>query len=170
MKTLHLIRHAKSSWEDDTLADIDRPLAPRGIKACAIMAPEIAAAGCDFSHVFTSTAVRAETTIQLIAENLKGRQVTWTAASDLYTFSASDLLEWCRDNLPPEIDQAVIVGHNPALHDFCNRMMHDPPGKKWIEKLPTCAYAQMVLDDDSWTRLGPEKLELTRFLRPKMFR
>ncbi len=169
MKTLHLIRHAKSSWKDESLADIDRPLAPRGIRACALMAEKIAAAGCGFSHVFTSAAVRAQATIRLIAETLGIVQMSWTVADGLYTFSAHDLLEWCRDNLPADIDQAVIVGHNPAMQDLSNLMQDAAAGKR-IEKLPTCAYVQMVLDDDSWTRLGPGRLKLITFLTPKMFK
>ncbi|MDQ1269229.1 MAG: phosphohistidine phosphatase [Thermodesulfobacteriota bacterium] len=165
MKTLHLIRHAKSSWKDASLADIDRPLSPRGIRACAVMAPEIAKAGCDFSNVFTSPAARARETIERIAGSLKKISFTWTVAEKLYTFNAHDLLEFCRDDLPANIEQAVIVGHNPAFHDFCNRV-----GDTTIEKLPTCAYARLELDADSWTDIGLRRMQLTAFLTPKMFR
>lgn len=165
MKTLHLIRHAKSSWKDESLADIDRPLAPRGILACAVMAPEIAKAGCDFFNIFTSPAARAGETIERIADNLKKVSFTWTVAKKLYTFSVHDLLEFCRDDLPANIDQAVIVGHNPALHDFCNRMTDTT-----LEKLPTCAYARLELDAKAWGFIGPGRMRLTALLTPKMFR
>ncbi|WP_020585732.1 SixA phosphatase family protein [Desulfobacter curvatus] len=166
MKTLHLIRHAKSSWTDQRLADIDRPLAPRGIRACAVMAPEIAKTGCDFSNVFTSPAKRAKETIERIAGNLQDISFTWTVAKKLYTFSAHDLLTFCRHDLPANIDQAVIVGHNPAFHEFCNRMMADTT----LKKVPTCAYARLELDADSWNDIGPGKMRITAFLTPKMFR
>lgn len=165
MKILHLIRHAKSSWKDERLADIDRPLAPRGIRACAVMASEITKSGCDFSNVFTSPAARARETIERISGNLEKRAFTWTVAEKLYTFSAHDILEFCRDDLPPTIDQAVIVGHNPAFHDFCNRM-----GDTTLEKLPTCAYARLELDADAWDFIGAGRMRLTAFLTPKMFR
>lgn len=165
MKTLHLIRHAKSSWKDESLADIDRPLAPRGIRACAVMGPEIVKSGCDFSNVFTSPATRARETIERISGNLKGFSFTWTVAEKLYTFSARDLLAFCRDDLPANIDQAVIVGHNPAFHNFCNQMADTP-----IEKLPTCAYARLELDADAWDVIGPGRMRLTALLTPKMFR
>lgn len=166
MKTLHLIRHAKSSWKDERLADIDRPLAPRGIRACAVMASEIAKTGCDFSNVFTSPAQRAKETIERITGNLKNISFSWTVAEKLYTFSAHDLLAFCREDLPEKIDQAVIVGHNPAFHDFCNQMMTGNP----IEKLPTCAYARLEMDADTWNLIGPGTMRLTAFLTPKMFR
>lgn len=165
MKTLHLIRHAKSSWKDESLADIDRPLAPKGIRACAVMAPEIAKAGCDFSNVFISPAARARETIERIAGNIKGRSFTWTVAEKLYTFNARDLLAFCRDDLPANIDQAVIVGHNPAFHNFCNWV-----GDTTIEKLPTCAYTRLELDADAWDSIAPGRMRLTMFLTPKMFR
>jgi len=166
MKTLHLIRHAKSSWKNERLADIDRPLAPRGIRACAVMAPEIAKTGCNFSNVFTSPAQRAKETIERVADNLNNISFTWTVAEKLYTFSAHDLLAFCRNDLPANIDQAVIVGHNPAFHDFCNRMMTGTT----IKKVPTCAYARLELDADAWNRIGPGTIKLTAFLTPKMFR
>ncbi len=165
MKTLHLIRHAKSSWKDKSLADIDRPLAPRGIRACAVMAAEIAKTGCDFSNVFTSPAQRAKETIENIAGNLKNISFTWTVADTLYTFSAHDLLAFCRNDLPEQIGQAVIVGHNPAFHDFCNRV-----GDTTIQKLPTGAYARLELEADSWTDIGLRRMQLTVFLTPKLFR
>ena len=166
MKTLHLIRHAKSSWKNEHLADIDRPLAPRGIRACSVMAHEISKAGCDFAHVFTSPAQRAQETIERIAANLKDGAFTWTVAEQLYTFSVQDLLAFCRNDLPANIDHAVLVGHNPAFHEFCNWMIADPI----MEKLPTCAYARLELDADAWTGIGPRRMRLTAFLTPKMFR
>jgi len=165
MKTLHLIRHAKSSWKDESLADIDRPLAPRGVRACAVMAPEIVKAGCDFSNVFTSPAARARETIERISRHLKGLCFTWSVAEKLYTFNSRDLLSFCRDDLPANINQAVIVGHNPAFHHFCNQM-----GDTAIEKLPTCAYVRLELDADAWDAIGPGRMRLTTFLTPKMFR
>ncbi|WP_320044756.1 histidine phosphatase family protein [uncultured Desulfobacter sp.] len=166
MKTLHLIRHAKSSWKDEQLADIDRPLAPRGIRACAVMASEIAKTGCNFSNVFTSPAQRATETIERIAGYLKNISFTWTISEKLYTFSAHELLAFCRNDLPENINQAVIVGHNPAFHNFCNRMMTGPP----LKKMPTCAYARLEMDANAWNRIGPGTMRLTAFLTPKMFR
>ena len=160
-----MIRHAKSSWKNERLADIDRPLAPRGIRACAVMAPEIARAGCNFSHVFTSPAARAQETIKRMADHLENICFTWTVAEDLYTFSVHDLLAFCRKGLGANIDQAVIVGHNPAFHDFCSQM-----GTTTIKKLPTCAYARLELAADDWHHIGPGRMRLTGFLTPKMFR
>jgi len=58
-----------------------------------------------------------------------------------------------------------IVGHHPAFHDFCSRMMTDTT----IKKLLTCAYARLEPDADAWNRIGPDKMKLTAFLTPEMF-
>ncbi len=90
MKKIHLIRHAKSSWKGASLADIDRPLNKRGIKACDLMARAIFDAGCNFKHVYCSTAVRAQSTITLIDHSLFDVKVSWQLTDELYTSIASN--------------------------------------------------------------------------------
>ncbi|MEL6556492.1 MAG: histidine phosphatase family protein, partial [Cyanobacteria bacterium J06621_11] len=64
MKKLHFIRHAKSSWRNAYLADIDRPLNERGVRSCQVMAAQIVKAGCPLDNIFCSPAVRAQSTIE----------------------------------------------------------------------------------------------------------
>ena len=78
MKTLHLIRHAKSSWENPHLGDLERPLNSRGLRSCPLMAPHILASGCSFKNVYSSPALRARKTIELIAHNLPQQNISWT--------------------------------------------------------------------------------------------
>ena len=77
MKKNHIIRHAKSSWADSTLEDIERPLNKRGLKSCRIMARKIAKTGCLFNNVFCSPAVRAQSTIENISKHLKDLDIRW---------------------------------------------------------------------------------------------
>lgn len=163
MKTLHLIRHAKSSWEDPSLADIDRPLNPRGYRSCRVMAGEILKAGCEFCHVFCSPAVRAQLTIENIAVHLPGQDIQWQTDRCLYTFHSRDLLDWCR-SLDDSLSQVVIVGHNPALTDLFNEV-----GDRLLKNLPTCAYARLSGEFRSWRDLSPHAMRFRRFLKPKMF-
>ncbi|MEL7492728.1 MAG: histidine phosphatase family protein, partial [Cyanobacteria bacterium J06554_11] len=114
MKKLHLIRHAKSSWNNSYLADIDRPLNRRGVKACQIMAPQIAKAGCTFETVFCSPAVRAQATIEGIAQALSSQAITWQTDDRLYTFEARALFSWCQA-LDEVLSEVVVVGHNSAI-------------------------------------------------------
>lgn len=163
MKTLHLIRHAKSSWSDSALADIDRPLNKRGFKSCQVMAPEIINAGCDFKHVFCSPAVRAQTTLKQLAQALPEHDITWQTDKALYTFDVWDLRTWCYA-LNDSLLEVVIVGHNSALTDLINSFGTSP-----IENLPTCGYAQLAFKDESWQSLSAHSAKLVSFLKPKMF-
>lgn len=163
MKKLHLIRHAKSSWSDGSLGDIERPLNPRGMNACELMAKLIWEAGCRFEHVFCSVAVRAQSTIENISYQLAERELTWQVDPALYTFEYSDLLAWCQQ-LDDALSAVVIVGHNAAITDFCNKI-----AKQTIDNVPTCGYVQLILNIDTWKELSAGAGELRSFLKPKMF-
>ncbi|KPQ34219.1 MAG: phosphohistidine phosphatase SixA [Phormidesmis priestleyi Ana] len=163
MKKLHLIRHAKSSWADSAIADIDRPLNQRGLAACKIMAPQIVKAGCRFEAVFCSPALRAQSTIEQINQALSPQNITWQVDPDLYTFEAQALLRWCH-RLNDDLSEVVIVGHNNALTDLINQLGDQP-----IENLPTCGYAQLAFSGSTWQSLKANSGELVSFLKPKMF-
>ena len=164
MKTIHLIRHAKSDWSNPELSDIERPLNSRGQKACKIMAPHIVEAGCGFEHVFCSIAARAQLTIQGISEALPDREVDWQLEDALYTFSSQSILYWCQ-SLDNDLNEIVIVGHNPAFTEFCNGM-----GDQYIANLPTCGYAQISFPQANWQELTPSSGETISILIPKQFR
>ncbi|CAK8716663.1 Phosphohistidine phosphatase [Candidatus Electrothrix laxa] len=161
MKKIHLIRHAKSSWKDDSQGDIDRPLNKRGKKTCRAMAQHIADAGCCFEHIFCSPAVRAQSTIERIRTSLNA-DLQWQTAEQLYTFDSEFLFDWCRD-LDESITEPLIIGHNSALTDFCNEVSNST-----VKNIPTCGYTQLSLNKDcSWQELAEGAAELTVFLRPK---
>lgn len=164
MKKLHLIRHAKSSWADASLADIQRPLNARGLKSCGIMAPHLIEAGCGFEHLFCSPARRAQATIEQLCQHLPDREMSWQLDDALYTFDSRDLLAWCRD-LDEAMSEVVIVGHNPAITDLCNEL-----SDRYIENLPTCGYAQLGYHRGLWRDLSAGTTELLSVLTPKMFR
>lgn len=163
MKKLHLIRHAKSSWRDASMADIERPLNKRGVKSAEVMATQIVKAGCGFERVFCSPAVRAQSTIEQLYQQLPEREITWKIEDALYTFEMRSLLRWCQD-LDDAIAEVVIVGHNSALTDLINFV-----GDRPIENLPTCGYVQLALSVNAWKDLAAGSAQLLSFLKPKMF-
>ena len=188
MKKLHLIRHAKSGPSDGTLADIDRPLNSRGLEACRLMAAHILKSGCQFENVFCSPALRTQTTIEQMAQQLSQensrpqnvdpqevhpqavypQKIQWTIDNALYAFEAASLMAWCQ-TLDDQMKEVVIVGHNNALTDFINQIARGQNGKSAIANLPTCGYAQLALGDIAWSDLSAGTAELLSFLRPKMF-
>lgn len=127
------------------------------------MAAPIAEAGCPFTAVFCSPAMRTRSTIEHISKALIDRAIDWQVDDALYTFEFQDLLKWCR-GLDDAIAQAVIIGHNPALTDLINQI-----GDRPIENLPTCGYAQLLFESQSWQTLGAGTAKLASYLKPKMF-
>lgn len=162
MKKLHLLRHAKSSWGHPGLADHDRPLARRGLRACDRMAEPLVEAGCCFDRVFCSTAARAQQTLEAIAESL-GKDIHWNSDAALYTFSASALLDWCR-RLDDALPEVLVVGHNPAITNLANGL-----GDHVIANVPTCGYLQLALQIDHWDDMVGCRGRIVTFLKPSMF-
>ena len=164
VKTVHLIRHAKSSWNDLSLTDVERPLNKRGRKACRLMAEPILRAGCNFDKVYCSIAQRAQMTIEGISRALENREIEWELDDALYTFSSHNLFQRCRE-LDDSLNDVVLVGHNPAMTEFCNIM-----GNRTIANLPTCGYAQLRFPRKTWESLSPGSAETVAFLTPKNIR
>lgn len=169
MKTLQIIRHAKSSWANPELTDKSRPLNKRGYRSCELMASRLISAGCDFNFVFCSTAVRARETISnlvkaLPEEGIHGREIICQLDEALYTFDDEALLAWCQ-RLDNDLSNVLLVGHNPALTELCNSLAGAA-----IENIPTCGYARIELPIDNWGELGSGTGYLVEYLTPKMFR
>jgi phosphohistidine phosphatase len=164
MKTLHLIRHAKSSWGTPSLSDVERPLNNRGREACKLMAERMVEVGCTFESVYCSIATRAQLTIEGLSQALPDLDISWKLDTALYTFSSQDLLDYCT-HLDDTLDDVVLVGHNPAMTGFSNGM-----GDQYLENLPTCGYVQIEIPAASWSELSPNTGKTKAILTPKMFK
>lgn len=162
MKTLHLLRHAKSSWDHPGLPDKERPLNDRGIQSCALVGPAIYKSGYDFAHVFCSAGKRAQETIHYISDALQDISFIWQVEEDLYTFSYHALLDWCRE-IDDSLDEVMLVGHNPAITELCSELAN-----RYVDDVPTCAYVKIQNDVDSWKDLGRNSGVITEFITPKM--
>ncbi len=163
MKKIHLLRHSTSDWGDALLADIDRPLNTRGIRIAQLMAPKLVEAGCHLTkHVFCSPAVRAQTTISLISEQLPALHIQWQTDEALYTFNSSQLRTWFQ-TLDESISELLIIGHNPALTYFCNELTNSG-----INRIPTCGYVQLSSNSHcTWSTISETPFKVTAFLKPK---
>lgn len=164
MKTIHLIRHAKSSWQDSSLSDVNRPLAQRGINDCKIMGQHIIKAGWNHRNIYCSQAQRAQLTIAGIAKRLPLFNIEWQVSSKLYTFSAGVLIDWLSE-LSDELDEVTLVGHNPAFTDLINQLSDAD-----LSNLPTCSYAQLQSELHLWSQIEDAEFNLSQFLKPKMFK
>ncbi len=162
MRELHLLRHAKSAWDQPGLTDRERPLNKRGRRDAPRMGAVLAAmlAPCSIA---VSPARRAQLT-------LEGLCAGWPALAgcrhhteeDLYTFDSDDLLDWlaAQDDTQRSL---FLIGHNPALTDLVNTLAPDA----CLANLPTAGYARLTLDIPGWAAITGHcgRLEQTLFPR-----
>jgi phosphohistidine phosphatase len=165
MKRLYLLRHAKSSWDDPTLADHDRPLAPRGRRAARVMAEHLRREGIAPELVLCSRSRRTRQTLTAIAPGL-GESADARIKPELYAASAADLLEVLRE-VPDEVGSVMLIGHNPGIQDLALSLAGDGPEIARVRsKFPTAALATLEFRA-SWRELAPRTAELVSFVKPK---
>lgn len=168
MHTLHLLRHAKSSWADDKLDDHDRPLSKRGRRDAETMARHLAETGRKPDLVLCSTAARARETLAPLLERLKPRRILLDR--DLYLAPGSALLEHVHDT-GDEVGTALLIGHNPGLHELA-LLLADPGSPVELPslsgKFPTGALATFRFAP-SWHRLKPRGATLIAYVTPREF-
>jgi phosphohistidine phosphatase len=152
MKTLLLMRHAKSS-HDDGLPDHERPLNGRGKKDAPRMGQWLAGQGLLPDHILTSTAKRAVDTAKRVAEALRF-QGDVEQRGVLYHASPETWLD-ALHSLPDERRCILCVGHNPGLELLVAELTGEP------QKLPTAAIAYFTLQDEGWSEILPESPNLT---------
>lgn len=142
MKTLLILRHAKSDWNEPDLADHDRPLGGRGKRD----APRIGRLMRDEQlvpdFIISSTAKRARKTAKLVAE-ASGYEGEISLDETLYLGSPEDYLDALRQT-PENCQSVMIVGHNPGLEELVEALTGE------VEALPTAALAKVALPVDRW--------------------
>lgn len=169
MKTLTLLRHAKSSWDDPVARDFDRPLNGRGQRAAVIVGRHMRGAGMTFDHVVASPAVRVVETIDHVEQGF-GCALAPAWDRRAYLASATSLLDIVHE-LPAGADSALLIGHNPGLEDLILLLIPDRAGDELRdsveEKFPTAAIVAMTFDVDSWDAIRPGTGLLGSFTRPR---
>ena len=154
LKSLYLLRHAKSSWDKPDLADHDRPLARRGREAARRMAVHMRQAKVRPTLVLCSSAIRAVQTYRAIAPAL-GPSVELSVEDALYGASWADLLERLQV-LPEQVGTVLLIGHNPAMHELAIELAGDGGAgavAQLVEKFPTGALASLDVPG-RWEALG----------------
>jgi phosphohistidine phosphatase len=165
--TLYLLRHAKSSWAEPTLADSERPLAPRGRRDATLVAEHLRRIGCEPELVLCSPAVRTRETLELVRPALGGPRVM--LEGELYAASPDELLARIR-LVPDAVASVLLVGHNPGLHELALTLASTGDELERLEaKFPTAALATLALAG-SWSRLAPAEAKLAAYVVPKQLR
>ncbi|TPN79519.1 histidine phosphatase family protein [Mesorhizobium sp. CU2] len=166
MKQLLILRHAKSSWDDSSLADFDRPLGLRGQKTAPLMGCELARRGWLPDLALVSPALRTRDTWRLVSTELP-KHVPAQFAEELYEAAVGMILARIRQ---AKAESLLVIGHNPGLQHFALRLAgagSDESVFKTIEaKFPTAALARFTVVGD-WAELDFGGARLTHCIRPK---
>ncbi|HEV7287498.1 histidine phosphatase family protein [Sphingomonas sp.] len=169
MKTLTVLRHAKSSWDDAVARDFDRPLNARGQRAAVTVGRHMRSEGLAFDHVVASPAARIVETVEQV-ETGYGSALAPEWDRRIYLASASTLLDVVHE-LPAGADSALLIGHNPGLEDLVLMLVPDRVGDllrdSVEEKFPTAALAMITFDTDDWGAIRSSAGTLVRFVRPR---
>lgn len=159
MKTLFLLRHAKSSWNDPGLGDFDRPLNDRGRKAAELVGKYIAKQNVNIDLVICSPAVRARQTIELVLRAAK-RSPELRFDQRVYEAGPTRLLE-ITSQIEDDRKSVLLVGHNPGMEELLGLLIG-------VEQhMPTAALAKVVLDSKKWDKIEAEKGVLESFVRAR---
>lgn len=150
MKTLFLIRHAKSSWDNAALPDKDRPLSDRGKRDAPKMGKRLAKRDVKPDLILSSPAMRALTTAEIIAKRLDYKLKEIVVDDRLYAGEADDLLKLIHE-LGDTLKRVMLFGHNPELTELAHRLSSE------ITHMPTCAVAEFTFDAKSWSNIGKAK-------------
>jgi phosphohistidine phosphatase len=142
MKTLYLLRHAKSSWGNASLRDFDRPLNDRGREAAERIGKRLASENLSTPLIVCSPALRTRETAEIVlrSSNLRAEQ---RFDERIYEASLQDLTQVISD-LPDDEEVAILIGHNPGLEELLAFLTGE------ARRMPTCALAKIKLELVSW--------------------
>ncbi len=168
MLTLSLLRHAKSSWGNAGLQDIERPLNERGLEAAPRMGAFMAGQSIAPDVVMCSPAVRTRQTLDLVLPHLSPAPAV-VYEDKFYLGSASTLLRAVR-RLEGGIKHAMIVAHDPGLHQLAMELSGSGDSdllQALAQKFPTAALAVLEFRGRSWSKVKPSAGSLVHFMTPK---
>ena len=161
MKTIYIVRHAKSSWNMIDIPDEQRPLLEKGKKRIKKVIDYLHEKHIKVDYIISSHAVRAHETAKILAHALKYPIENIKIDSKIYHGNGDDILNQFYD-LPDRFDSVMIVGHNPSLTDFVNIFLKSP-----IDNLPTSGVVSFTFDTDKWEKVVNAGRKTNFILFPK---
>ncbi len=169
MKTLTLLRHAKSGWDDPVARDFDRALNARGMKGAQAVGHHMRNLGLVFDAVVSSPAVRCVDTLDGVWEGY-GRILHPHWDRRIYLASGATLLDVVYDQADSS-DRILMCGHNPGLEDLILLLVPDNSDDRLRDeiedKFPTASLAELQFDVEHWRDVAANGAQLTRFVRPR---
>lgn len=170
MKTLTILRHAKSGWDVQVERDFDRPINARGRRGAELIGQYVKRQAMAVDRIVASPAVRVTETLDLFqpAANLDTIEPVWDRR--IYLASAATLIDVLRDT-GKDATHLLIAGHNPGLEDLALMLVPEAGGgslrERVEEKLPTSALVRLELDIADWQTLDVNMARIVDFIRPR---
>jgi len=164
MKTFYLVRHAKSSWEDMSLRDFDRPLNKRGLRDAPFMSKMLAGKGVKADAIVASPANRAYTTATYFAEAMGIKKKDIIKNKDIYEAYPETVMDII-EALDNEYETVLVFGHNPTFTSLANNFKEDG----YLANLPTCGIVKIESKAKKWADVSVKNSELTEFHFPKQY-
>lgn len=161
MKTLLLIRHAKSSWNDPTLSDFERTLTERGKSDAKMMAKRMTEKSIDIHFFVSSPAKRAKKTAKIFLKEFDEKEKNLFLVPSLYEGSVQNFYETI-ESLPDKEDMVALFAHNPGITEFVNSLECSP-----IYNMPTCAVFALKIETKDWKHFREAEKEFLFFDYPK---
>ena len=161
MKSLTLLRHAKSSWNSAAASDHDRPLNKRGERDAPLMGGRINAKDIRPSLIVSSPATRAWTTAKIVADSINYPREFLQRDDRLYMANVASIIDVIEDQ-DGGFNHIMIVAHNPGLTAFANFLLPD-----LTPNLPTCGVVSVTMDSDEWELRTSPDATLVMFDYPK---
>jgi phosphohistidine phosphatase len=163
MKTLYLIRHAKSGWSKPDTSDFERVLSKKGKKDIKTMGSYLSLIEVSPQLILSSCALRAQQTTDLLAEKIEFTGKKYYL-EELY-LTAVDVIRDIISIQEDEIDSMFVIGHNPQLHELANTLMDEH-----ISKFPSLGIIAINFQIDSWSEIEKHKGKIDFFIFPKQFK
>ena len=162
MKKVYFIRHAKSSWDDPGLSDIERPLNKRGLRDAPFMSKMLKGKNANPDKLISSPANRAFTTATFFAKELNIPEQAIVVRKEIYHAYPEEVLNIIR-NLSNSDNVVVLFGHNPCFTSLANQF-----SKEYIPNVPTCGIVKVEAQVKDWSDFEKEG-KLTAFYFPKQY-
>ncbi len=157
MKTIYLVRHAKSDWGYDGLKDIDRPLNERGYQSVYFLPKEFLKKAKTPDLIVSSSAIRAMSTALIFARSLNYPENKIVINPNIYEAHELTLREII-ENLSDEYSSVMLFGHNPGFTNAINTL-----SDSFIDNLPTCGLVSIEFKEKQWKEITTGKLKFSLF-------
>lgn len=164
MKTLYLVRHAKSSWKNPDLSDFERPLNKRGERDAPFMGKLMKEKGLKPDLIISSPAKRALITAKAIAEKLHYPVEKIVEEDRLYDNTVRELMKVIH-GVDNKVDYLMLIGHNPSFTETANLLCDYS-----VDNIPTCAVFAIDFDMEGWSQLKTATGEFKFFEYPKKYK